>query len=92
MFVRISIGIISSKWNFYSNQHEGSLDFVNWTEIDRKTDNNDFDFKDRNVTASFAVSKSAECRFIRLTQTGKRHCGDDCLYIVAFEFFGTLLE
>jgi hypothetical protein len=69
---------------------EGSLDLVNWTEIDRKTDNNDF--KARWATATFDVSKSAECRFIRLTQTGKRHFGDDNLIIDACEFFGTLLE
>jgi hypothetical protein len=75
---------------------ESSLDFVNWIEIDRKTDNEDF--KSGTETASFAVSKSAECRFIRLTQTGLNHVGDawhdgdDLLYIEAVEFFGTLLE
>jgi hypothetical protein len=69
---------------------EGSLDGENWTEIDRRTDNNDF----RAVLnrASFAVEDSAECRFIRLTQTGKNHFGNEFLLIWAFEFFGTLLE
>jgi hypothetical protein len=43
-------------------------------------------------TASFSVSKSADCRFIRLTQTGRRHGGGDDLSIYAFEVFGTLLE
>jgi hypothetical protein len=42
-------------------------------------------------TASFAVSKSAELRFIRVTQTGKNQKGNDALQILAFEFFGTLL-
>jgi hypothetical protein len=70
-----------------------SLDGEAWTEIDRKTDNEDFKHGDYYcVTFSFAVSKSAECRFIRLTQTGKRHDGYDHLAIRAFEFFGTLLE
>jgi hypothetical protein len=70
---------------------ESSLDFMNWIEIDRETNNEDF--KAGNwVTASFAVSKPAECRFIRLTQTGKTHNGYDWLTIRAFEFFGTLLE
>jgi hypothetical protein len=74
---------------------ESSLDGKAWTEIDRKTDSEDFKAGWR--TASFAVSKSAECRFIRLTQTGKRHssCFDetpDCLGIRAIEFFGTLLK
>jgi hypothetical protein len=70
---------------------ESSLDGEAWTEIDRKTDN--WDFKAGYwATASFAVSKSAECRFIRLSQTGERHAGDDYLAIRAFEVFGTLLE
>jgi hypothetical protein len=69
---------------------ESSLNGDAWAEIDRKTDNGDF--KDSWGPASFAVSKSAECRFIRLTQTGKRHWWYDQLCIRAFEFFGTLLE
>jgi hypothetical protein len=68
---------------------ESSLDGEAWTEIDRKTDN--WDFYWCWMAASFAVSK-AECRFIRLTQTGKGHDGNDDLRIYAFEFFGTLLE
>jgi hypothetical protein len=68
---------------------EGSLDGSSWTEIDRQTDNQDF--KTQN-TASFAVSKPAEFRFIRLTQTGKRHRNDDVLMLGAVEFFGTLSE
>jgi hypothetical protein len=72
---------------------ESSLDFANWTEIDRKTDNEDFKGL-RLRTASFAISKSAECRFIRLTHTGKTHDGYEYgdLGIITFEVFGTLLE
>jgi uncharacterized coiled-coil protein SlyX len=70
---------------------ESSLDGEAWTEIDWKTDNEDFRALGGN-TASFAVSKSAECRFIRLTQTGKDHDRNDFLRIMAFEVFGTLLE
>jgi uncharacterized coiled-coil protein SlyX len=80
---------------------ESSLDGKTWREIDRKRDNRDF--SDGRETVSFAVSKLAECRFIRLTQTGKNHYGYDYsrsgqidrsneLAIFAFEFFGTLLE
>jgi hypothetical protein len=69
---------------------ESSLDCEAWTEIDRKK--NTGDFRKGIATASFAVSNSAECRFIRLTQTGKRYDGKDYLDIYAFEFFGTLLE
>jgi hypothetical protein len=68
---------------------EGSLDGRSWTEIDRQTDNQDF--KSTN-TASFAVSNPAKFRFIRLTQTGKRQCGDDFLILSAVEFCGTLSE
>jgi hypothetical protein len=68
---------------------EGSLDGRSWTEIDRKTDNQDFKFPN---TTSFAVSNPAEFRFIRLTQTGKRHDGYDSLALLAVEFFGTLSE
>jgi hypothetical protein len=69
---------------------EGSLDGEAWTEIDRETDN--VDFNRWGKTTSFAVSNSAECRFIRLTQTGKGHDGYDILSIRAFEVFGTLRE
>jgi hypothetical protein len=65
---------------------ESSLDGVNWTEIDRKTNYDDFDAWP--WTASFAVLNSAESRFIRLTQTNR----PECLNIEAVEFFGTLLE
>jgi hypothetical protein len=69
---------------------ESSLDGEAWTETHRKTD--DEDFRGMLGTASFAVLKSAECRFIRLTQTGKSYFGYDQLAIWACEFFGTLLE
>jgi uncharacterized coiled-coil protein SlyX len=88
MRVRPTHYTITSQW-LKSWVVESSLDGEAWTEIDRKTD------KDGNglgMTASFAVSKSVECRFVRLTQTGWNHYGDDDLVIEAFEFFGTLLE
>jgi hypothetical protein len=69
---------------------ESSLDFINWTEIDRKTDTEDL--KNFSETASPAVSNSAECRFIRLTQTGKRDDGSYSLPIRSFEVFGVLIE
>jgi hypothetical protein len=71
---------------------EGSLDVESWTEIDRQTDNQDFN-DDCWSTASFAVSNPGECRFIRLTQTDKNHyLGNDILYLRVVEFFGTLSE
>jgi hypothetical protein len=68
---------------------EGSMDGGSWTEIDRKTDSQVFKGWD---TGSFVVSKPAECRFIRLTQTGKSHYDDDALLLHAVEFFGTLFK
>jgi hypothetical protein len=69
---------------------ESSLDGENWTEIDRRTDNTDL--KANDYIVSFAMSKSTECRFIRLTQTGETHGGSDWLVIIAVEFFGVLVE
>jgi uncharacterized coiled-coil protein SlyX len=77
---------------------EGSLDGENWAEMDRQTHNDDFK---RGGNASFAVSKSMDCRFIRLTQIGKNHVNESCrrvtmdryiLRLGAIEFFGTLFE
>jgi hypothetical protein len=68
---------------------ESSVDGDAWTEIDRKMDNQDFK---NGGTASFAVSNSAECRFIRLTQTGRNGYENDHLDMTAFEIFGALRE
>jgi hypothetical protein len=69
---------------------EGSVFGASWTEIDRRTDNQDFG--QRLVTVSFPVSKPEQFRFIRLTQTDKRHYNDHHLYLSAVEFFGALSE
>jgi hypothetical protein len=68
---------------------EGSLDGRSWTEIDRQTDNQDFN---HTHTGSFAVSNPVEFRFIRLTQTDTDHNGRDTLTLCVAEFFGTLSE
>jgi hypothetical protein len=65
------------------------VDGENWTEIDRKTNNRDFE--EWNL-ASFTVSKPAECRFIRLTQTAKNRNGEHKLSLSNIEFFGILYE
>jgi hypothetical protein len=70
---------------------ESSLDGETWTAIDRKIANKDFK-ADEWRTASFVVSKSTECRFIRLTQTGDNQSGYYYLSIGAFEVFGTLIQ
>jgi hypothetical protein len=68
---------------------EGSLDGKSWTEIDRQTDNEAFNGSWGPVSFS---ATPAEFRFIRLTQTGKRHGGFDNLALRAVEFFGDLSE
>jgi hypothetical protein len=78
-------------WQLKSWVVEGSLDFVNWIEIDRQTNTEDSKFL-MSRTASFAVSNSAECRLIRLTSKGYNSGGDSYLVIHAFEVFGALLE
>jgi hypothetical protein len=77
-------------WHPKSWVVEGLLDGSKWTAIDRKTDNQNF--KNNWTVASFAVSKPAEFRFLRLTQTGRSHTGNDALLLSAVEFFGTLFE
>jgi hypothetical protein len=72
---------------------EGSVDGANWTEIDRKTDTEDFKSRTGPPSmSSFPVSNPAESRFIRLTQTDRRHSNDNELWLGAVEFFGTLYE
>jgi hypothetical protein len=68
---------------------DGSLDGVNWTEIDRKAKTSD---ENTSEIGLMPVSRSAECRFIRMTQTGKSYDLNDIMLVAAFEFFGTLLK
>jgi predicted nucleic acid-binding Zn-ribbon protein len=67
---------------------ESSMDGGNWREIDRQTDSEALRKNLEGV--SFPVSKSDECRFIRLTQTGPTCSNDHYMAIRAFEIFGTL--
>jgi hypothetical protein len=69
---------------------EGSLDGRSWTEIDRRTHNRNFMLM--LSLASFTASNQGDFRFIRLSQTGKNHWGEDVLRFAAVEFFGTLSE
>jgi hypothetical protein len=64
---------------------EGSADGNRWTMIDQQTDNQEL--KDAKI-ASFAISKPADFRFIRLTQVGKNRTGGAILRLTAVEFFG----
>jgi hypothetical protein len=91
MRVRLAHYTIRTGW-LKSWVVEGSLDGENWTEIDRKTDNQDLKYAGNNKAVSFTVSKPVESRFIRLTQTGKDHNGNDYLFLVTVDFFRTLSE
>jgi hypothetical protein len=70
---------------------EGSVDGESWTQIDRRTDTEDF--KDGWKMASFRILNClTEFRFVRLTQTDKNHHGSDYLLSCGVEFCGTLFE
>jgi hypothetical protein len=61
------------------------MDGINWWEIDRRTD---FEWESDLGTRCFDVSQSLECKFIRLTQTGKNPGRNDRLAFIHFEVFG----
>jgi hypothetical protein len=68
---------------------ETSADGECWREVARaegSTLNGPF------FTAIFAVADREECRFIRLVNIGRNHCGNGRLVISAWEIFGSLFE
>jgi hypothetical protein len=68
---------------------EISNDGSNWTEVDRRVDNNDLN--GTSFLATYSISRQMpESRFVRLRQIGKNHYGYDNLSISCFELFGTL--
>jgi hypothetical protein len=69
---------------------DGSIDGMNWIELDRRTNNSHLNGS--HLIRSFSISKSIECRFIRVRQTGKNHQTNDRLKFYHFEVFGALLE
>jgi hypothetical protein len=75
---------------------EGSIDGESWIELDRRQ--NADEMRRPPCTCSFSIansrakSKSPECRFFRLRQTGENGNGEHCLRLSRFELFGTLLE
>jgi hypothetical protein len=69
---------------------ETSANGENWLEVAREENN-----KELNgylFTATFPVAGGGECRFIRLVNIGRNHGGDDCLWVSAWEIFGSLIE
>jgi hypothetical protein len=67
---------------------EGSLECSSWTELDRRTNNDDLN--GANWIHAFSIPKSIECRFIRLRQIGKNHQDDNMLAFRYFEVFGVV--
>ena len=63
-----------------------------WTEIDRRTNNDDMNAK--FATQNFQISRipSRGFRFIRLRQIGLNHRGDYFIALTRVEFFGDLYE
>jgi hypothetical protein len=68
---------------------EGSLDGESWTTIDEHVNH---DHLTSVFTIWSGVSKTVECRFIRLTQTAPNYCRNNGLMFVGVEFFGTFLD
>jgi hypothetical protein len=67
---------------------EGSVDGVNWTELDRQTEQ---DMYGMGLT-SFPVGNPVECRLVRLTQIQIRLDGFFQLGVHWLEFFGDIIE
>jgi hypothetical protein len=68
---------------------EGSMDAMNWTEIDWRTE---VDWPKDSGVRSFAVSHSIDCRYARLTQTDTNRRGNDVLSLHSFEVFGSIWD
>jgi predicted nucleic acid-binding Zn-ribbon protein len=69
---------------------ELSDDAHEWVEIHRRE--NYSGIWGSNLTATFPVVGISGGRYVRLTNIGRNHFGDDCLIIAAFEIFGKLIE
>jgi hypothetical protein len=66
------------------------LDNSEWIPLDERTNNTETDSS--HSIASFAISRSVECRFIRLRQTGVNQQGSHNLILFGFEVFGQFIE
>jgi hypothetical protein len=79
---------ISTRW-LKSWVVESSVDGTNWTVIHQQMNNRNF--ANGGKSLAFAVLNQRESRFIRLTQTEKRHRLNN-LVLKAVEFFGKVCE
>jgi hypothetical protein len=69
---------------------ETSADGENWREV--ACEENNWQLNGKHFTGTFPVVGGGECRFIRLVNIGRNHRGSDCLWISAWEIFGSLIE
>jgi hypothetical protein len=69
---------------------ETSGDGESWREVDHQEGNEQLN--GRWFTGTFAVSGGGECRFIRLVNIGRNHCGSDRVFISAWEVRGSFLK
>jgi hypothetical protein len=88
---------VRSAWNTAPNfSHpkcwavDVSMDMEKWTAIDVRENNSDLNGPD--ITTTYTASKGVACRFVRLSNIGRNHYGNDRLLISSFEIFGVLLE
>jgi hypothetical protein len=66
----------------------GSIDGCHWEILDEQS--GILTFKELNVSSSFEVKKTFECRYLKFQQNGLNSHGANCLALSQFEIFGTL--
>jgi uncharacterized coiled-coil protein SlyX len=91
----VGYAIRTAEESFLKNwKIDTSIDGVTWNVIDEHCE--DISLNGRWITKRFpsgnAVIDAAECRFIRLTQTGKNCQASHYLHFCQFEIFGDLIE
>jgi hypothetical protein len=69
---------------------ETSADGKNWREVAREKNNEQL--KGPCVIGTFPVAGGGQCRFIRSTNIGRNHYGNNHLVISAWEIFGGVAE
>jgi hypothetical protein len=68
---------------------EVSTDGKQWTEIDRRNNN---DLNGNGLTATYTVSQQVRSKYVRMRLTGQSHDKDHILMLRRLEIFGTLIE
>jgi hypothetical protein len=61
-----------------------------WRVVAQKEDN--MQLNGSRFTGTFSVVGGRGCSFIRLVNVGRKHHGNDCLCIQAWEVFGSILR